>query len=489
MFIKSVVFPTTCLALAISSAVQASSHREAPFITENPKVDATDFYAFRSYEPGRSGFVTLLANYNPLQDAYGGPNYFSMSPDAVYEIHVDNNGDAKEDLTFQFDFSQRLGNAGKGIALPIDGKDIPVPLINVGPVTKQDQTAANFREFYTLNVIKGDRRTGESKQAMNADTNRGFFGKPLDNIGSKTFSIQSYEHYANTFIQKVRLNGCPTGAQVGRVFVGQRKDPFAVNLGEIFDLVNTNPVGAVDAEVDTLKDKNVTTLALEVPIDCLKGSGNGIIGLWTTASLPQTSSLLEEPKNLRAKTSTGPWVQVSRLGMPLVNEVVIGLPDKNRFNASEPKDDAQFLDYVTKPTLPVLLNVLFGVQAPTVNGRPDLVAAFLTGLKGVNANGSVGEMLRLNMNIAPTAKADQKNLGVAAGDAAGFPNGRRPGDDVVDAEIRVAMGLLCHLGLNLCTPEEATSGNLPYTDGVLQSAEQFTASFPYLTTPLAGSPN
>lgn len=489
MKLKLMILPMTCLALAIANAVQASSHREAPFITENPNVDATDFYAFRSYEAGRDGFVTLIANYNPLQDAYGGPNYFSMSPDAIYEIHVDNNGDAKEDLTFQFDFSQRLGNEGKGISLPIDGKDIAVPLINIGPVTKQDPAAVNFREFYTLNVIKGDRRTGESMKAMNADTNRGFFGKPLDNIGGKTFSTQAYEHYANTFIQKVRLNACPAGAQIGRVFVGQRKDSFAVNLGEVFDLVNTNPVGAPDAELDALRDKNVTTLALEVPIACLKGSGNGIVGLWTTASLPQTSSLLAEPKHLRAKTSTGPWVQVSRLGMPLVNEVVIGLPDKNRFNASHPKDDTQFLDYVTKPTLPVLLNALFGVEAPTVSGRPDLVAAFLTGLKGVNENGSVGEMLRLNMNIAPTAKAQQKNLGVAAGDTAGFPNGRRPGDDVVDAEIRVAMGLFCHLSLNLCTPDQAASGNLPYTDGVLQTAEQFNDSFPYLMTPLAGSPN
>lgn len=489
MSIKLMLFPMTCLAIAMSSALQASSHREAPFITENPKVDATDFYAFRSYEMGREGFVTLIANYNPLQDAYGGPNYFSMSSDAIYEIHVDNNGDAKEDLTFQFDFSQRLGNEGKGIALPIDGKNIPVPLVNVGPVTKQDQTTANFREFYTLHLIKGDRRTGEAFKVMNAETDRGFFGKPLDNIGGKTFSTQAYAEYAHTFIQKVRLNGCPSNAQIGRVFVGQRKDPFAVNLGEIFDLVNTNPLGATDGEVDDLADKNVTTLALELPIACLKGNGDGIIGVWTTASLPKNSTLLETPKSLKAKNSTGPWVQVSRLGMPLVNEVVIGLPDKNRFNASQPKDDAQFLDYVTKPTLPVLLNALFGVEAPTVKNRPDLVAAFLTGLKGVNANGSVGEMLRLNMNIPATPKASQKNLGVAAGDSAGFPNGRRPGDDIVDAEIRVAMGLLCHLSLNLCTPEQAANGNLPYTDGVTQNAEQFNASFPYLTTPIDGSPN
>ncbi|HPY41975.1 MAG TPA: DUF4331 domain-containing protein, partial [Thiolinea sp.] len=317
MFAKSIMLPMTCLALAVSSAVQASSHREAPFITENPKVDATDFYAFRSYEAGREGFVTLIANYNPLQDAYGGPNYFSMSPDAIYEIHVDNNGDSKEDLTFQFDFSQRLGDQGKGIALPIDGKNIPVPLINVGPVTTSDISKANFRELYTLTLIKGDRREGSAFKAMNAN-GRETFSKPLDNIGGKTFSVQSYDDYANAFIQSVRLNGCPANAQMGRMFVGQRKDPFAVNLGEIFDLVNTNPLGTTDGEKDALADKNVTTLALEVPIACLKGSGNGIVGLWTTASLPQTSSLLESPKNLKAKTSTGPWIQVSRLGMPLV---------------------------------------------------------------------------------------------------------------------------------------------------------------------------
>jgi hypothetical protein len=240
-----------------------------------------------------------------------------------------------------------------------------------------------------------------------------------------------------------------------------------------------------------LADKNVTTFALEVPIGCLTGgNSNGIFGAWTTASLPQVSVLDPTPDKLKAKVSGGAWTQVSRLGMPLVNEVVIGLPDKNLFNASQPKDDAaQFLNYVTNPSLPVLLNALFGVTAPTVEGRPDLVAAFLTGLKGVNADGSAAEMLRLNTGIAPTMKAHQNNLGVAAGDSAGFPNGRRPGDDVVDAELRVAMGLLCHLPLGLCTPEQAPSGTIPYTDGTPQNAGQFGEAFPYLTTPLAGSPN
>ena len=195
------------------------------------------------------------------------------------------------------------------------------------------------------------------------------------------------------------------------------------------------------------------------------------------------------PKNLKVRYGGGNWVQVSRLGTPLVNEVVIGLPDKDRFNGSEPKHDTQFLHYVTNPTLPALLQVLFNVTPPTDTGRPDLVAAFLTGLKGLNADGSTGEMLRLNTGIAPTAKASQKNLGVAVGDNAGFPNGRRPGDDIVDAELRVAMGLLCHLNLGLCTPAQAPSGLLPLTDGTAQNADQFDDAFPYLKAPLPGSPN
>ncbi|CAA6823405.1 MAG: FIG00729359: hypothetical protein [uncultured Thiotrichaceae bacterium] len=471
---------------AISSASMASSHREAPFITENPKVDATDFYLFRSYEPNREDYVTLIANYNPLQDAYGGPNYFSLSPEALYEIHVDNNGDAVEDVSFQFKFTKALGNAGAGISLDINGKDMAVPLKNIGPVTSTDDSALNFKESYSLTMVDGDRRTGNKTPVLNDSDGSTSFAKPLDNIGDKTFSQQSYDQYANSFIYDVNLSSCPEGAQDGRVFVGQRKESFAVNLGEIFDLVNTNPVGPVDGESNQLADKNITTFALEVPIACL-GEDNDVIAAWTSASLPQVRVLDPNPSFTQPLVSGGAWTQVSRLGMPLVNEVVIGLPDKNRFNASEPKDDAQFADYVTNPTLPTLLQVLFGVKAPTVENRPDLVAAFLTGFTGVNANGSVAEMQRLNTAIAPTIKAEQNNLGVAAGDNAGFPNGRRPGDDTVDAALRVSMGLLCHLPLDLCTPEQAESGTLAYTDGVLQNAAQFDDSFPYLTTPISGA--
>jgi len=476
------------LALAIAGTSQASSHREAPFITEIPKADATDFYAFNSYEPGRGGFVTLIANYNPLQDPYGGPNYFSMSRDALYEIHVDNTGDSVEDLTFQFRFSDTLGGAtGNGITLPIDGKDVAVPLKNVGGVTAASNAALNYKESYTLTTVVGDRRTGTKNVATNTAGGASTFAKPYDNIGSKTFP--DYATYADSFKYNVKLAGCPAGSDIGKVFVGQRKDSFAVNLGEIFDLVNTNPLGGVDDETDDLADKNVTTLALEVPIGCLTGGNdNGIIGTWTTASMPQVRVLDPTPKALQAQINSGAWTQVSRLGMPLVNEVVIGLPDKNLFNASEPKDDGQFIDYVTNPTLPALIEILYPIApAPSNFPRNDLVAAFLTGLEGVNNNGSVGEMIRLNTGIAATALADQSNFGVAGGDNAGFPNGRRPGDDVVDAELRVAMGLLCHLGLGLCEPADAPAGLAPITDGVEQRPDQFDNAFPYLTTPIGGS--
>ena len=457
------------LAAAVSVALplttSASSHREAPGITKRPKVDGTDFYMFRSYEAGREGFVTLVADYLPLQDPYGGPNYFTLDPDARYEIKVDNDGDAREDLTFRF----RFRNQSRNIALPIGapGKQVSVavPVINVGPISAADNSALNVVESYTVEVVRGD----DTRFLRNAATGEARFEKPVDNIGNK--SLPDYESYAAAHTYDVRIPGCSDG----RLFVGQRKDPFVVNLGEVFDLVNvTNPLGPVDAEADDLADKNVTSLILEVPISCLTSKRTPVIGAWTTASLPRG-----------LKNTDDDWAQVSRLSAPLVNEVVIGLKDKDRFNASEPKFDAQFASYVTNPTLPAILEILFGaagVKAPTLFPRADLVAAFLTGVPGLNVNGSVAEMLRLNTSTAPKAAAAQSNLGVIGGDVAGFPNGRRPGDDVVDIELRVAMGKLLPLA-------SAPSGQLAFTDGALVNASFFSDRFPYLRTPLPGSPN
>lgn len=467
----------------------ASSHREAPFITRHPKIDATDFYMFRSYEPGREGFVTLIANYVPLQDPVAGPNYFSMDPDALYEIHIDNNGDAREDLSFQF----RFQNTNKDTQLTVGGKKVSIPLvINGGAIDDRNPAGLNLRETYSVNVVRGDRRGGARSAVTSATGGGNLFDKPVDNIGAK--SIPDYASYAAKHVYAVNIPGCATPA---RMFVGQRKDPFVVNLGETFDLVNIKaPAVEFSANAergarDDLAGKNVTSIELEVAISCLTSGNDPVIGGWTTASLRQ-GRLLNPAPGASASKEGGAWTQVSRLGMPLVNEVVIGLKDKDRFNHSKPAADAQFADYVTNPTLPALVEILYGsagAKAPTNFPRNDLVAAFLTGVKGLNQPATVtpSEMLRLNTSIAPAPAAAQKRLGVIDGDNAGFPNGRRPGDDVVDIALRVVMGKLCTLNLG-CAPSDAPAGGLRFTDGAYLDASFVSNAFPYLKTPLPGSP-
>ena len=496
------------LALATTGGALASSHREAPFITEHPKVDGTDFYLFNSYEPGRQDFVTVIANYLPLQDAYGGPNYFTLDPEALYQIHLDNNGDAREDLTFTFQISNDLANNGKGLAVPAGSKTTAVPLRNIGVVSAADTSALNESETYTLKVTKGNRYYGQSAFVTNADGGGRTFKKPYDYVGTKSFGVPpAYANYARAHLYNINIPDCSVP---GRMFVGQRKEPFAVNLGTIFDLVNApaavvvggNTTAGRNLVPSTIDDKNITTFALELPKSCILGKDkNGktldVVAGWTTASARQAWILNAfKPTHKLPVLKVGPFVQVSRLGMPLVNEVVIGLPDKNRFNGAEPKDDGQFADYVTNPSLPELLEILFGaagVVAPNQFPRADLVAAFLTGVDGVNANGSTAEMTRLNTAIAATPKGMQSDLGAAlcfvngvltlsnpGCDPAGFPNGRRPGDDVVDIELRVAMGYLLPAAV-------APSGQLGFTDAVGQNDGQFDAAFPYLTTPNAGA--
>jgi len=482
------------VALALLGTVQAfaSSHREAPLIAGMPRADATDFYLFRSYEPGRERFVTLIANYLPLQDPYGGPNFFQLDPRALYEIHIDNNGDGREDLTFQF----RFASTNRNNAFKVGGVDVPIPLVNNGgPIDDVNPPGLNVRETYSVFVTRGDRRHGARGRVVGTD-GASMFDKPVDNIGNK--SIPDYPAYAARHVHEVTIPGCGVPA---RMFVGQRKDSFAVNLAETFDLVNYRaPAVEFDPNAersarDDLADKNVTTIALEVAASCLTAPGgrDPVIGGWTTASLPRTRTLDADPDGgPPVMKEGGPWAQVSRLGMPLVNEVVVGLKDKDRFNASEPSGDARFLVYVTNPTLPALVETLFGsagVKAPTNFPRNDLVATFLTGVKGLNQPARVtpAEMLRLNTAIAPVPKGAQKRLGVIDGDNAGFPNGRRPGDDVVDIELRVAMGKLCTLNLG-CAPADAPSGAVRFTDGAFLDDSAFTAAFPYLAPPLSGSP-
>jgi hypothetical protein len=469
----------------------ASSHREAPFLTNAPKVDGTDFYMFRSYAPGRQDYVTLIADFIPFQDPQGGPNFYQFDQNALYEIHIDNNGDAKEDITFQL----RFKNTSKRTALNIGGKQVLIPLINSSTISGVNPASLNVRETYTIDMVKGDRRTG-TRTRLASTGGVSEFDKPVDNIGDKTFGgATGYETYANQHIYDVAIPGCGTG----RVFVGQRKEPFYIAVGKIFDLFNLNPLGAESAgNKNDLEGKNVSAIALEVPIACLAVAGEPVIGGYATASVRQGRLINPTPASgiNGAVKEGGPWAQVSRVGMPLVNEVIIGMDDKDRFNTSKPKDDAQFINYVTNPVLPAVVETLFpSAKAPTNFPRNDLVTVFLKGLPGVNQPRNVvaSEMLRLNTTIAPTVLASQNALGVAGGDNAGFPNGRRPGDDIVDVSLRVAMGALCALtGTNDtlgvgCKPADAPAGALKLTDGVRKSATDFKPAFPYLNTPLPGN--
>jgi hypothetical protein len=458
----------------------ASSHREAPEIAGMPRVDGTDFYMFRSYEPGRSEYITFLANYIPLQDPEGGPNFFNLDPNALYQIHVATDGNADSDIIFSFSFTTTY----KNLAVDANGKEIPVPLINIGPVSDSGANL-NVSQSYTIEVSKEGWGSASVQNVTSGGTR---FWKPADNIGNK--SIPDYAAYAKTFVYEVSI---PTCSALGRVFVGQRKEGFVANLGEIFDLVNLNPVGARDGQPNALYDKNVTSIALEVPTSCLTAKGQTVIGGYTTASMRKD----------------GQWRQVSRLGMPLVNELVIGLPDKDKFNQSRPAGDAQFLKYVTNPSVPVLLHALFG-SAAMVPGTPrdDLVAVYLTGVKGLNQpiNAVPSEMLRLNTATPVTAIASQNDLGVLGGDLAGFPNGRRPYDDVVDITLRAAEGALCGFGGAMDCGTEKTDPNhgAPYTDGAraagpdsanlhlggaVKATDTYLGVFPYLNTPIPGSPN
>lgn len=499
----------------------ASSHREAPGISKFPKVDGTDFYMFRSYEPGRSAYVTFLANYQGLQGPSNGPNYYTLDENGIYEIQIDNVGDGSEHLTFQFAIQNQL-TGGTGITLNVGGKTEAIPLRAVPVVSGLNQNVGET-EGYTLTLITGDRRSGTRQPVTNANGGGSTFVKPLDNIGNKT--IPQYDAYANQFIYTVNIPGCSTP---GRVFVGQRADAFAVNLGGAFDSVNFVPIegdsapGAGDgkgfpggitqdhANDEVMGKFNVTTFALEVPITCLTGSGNGVIGAWTTASLPQARLLDPQPSYKAPALHGGPYVEVSRLGMPLVNELVVGLPDKDFWNASNPKDDAYFLNYVTNPTFPAILNLLFlapvnatlGTSftnlAPSNFPRNDLVATFLTGFPSLNQLKTVtpSEMLRLNTGVNPTPRGSQSTFGVVGDDLAGYPNGRRPGDDSVDITLRVAMGRLCYpvpingtpTDLGLCKPSDAPVGNVAFTDGAPVHDTDVLNAFPYLNSPIPGSP-
>jgi hypothetical protein len=459
----AVVAAVTAAAAAVltgPTGATASSHREAPLIADDPAADNTDVYAFVS--PDAPDTVTLIANYIPLEDPAGGPNYYKFDPSVEYAIHVDNDGDADDDVRYVFRFKTDVGNGGTF-------------LYNTGPVGS-DGTSASLNVKQTYSVTRVTR-------AGSGALGSGLVVPPA-NIGPR--SNPSYDPYAGV----VSLGG-------GRkVFAGPRDDPFFVDLGSIFDLGGLRPFNAFHifppntsaAGQDGVLNYNTHTIAIQVPkTDVVRAPNtNGVVGIYASASRPKIRILGGDG----SVDANGPLVQVSRLGNPLVNEVIIPLGKKDRWNASDPKDDVQFEQHYLKPELAGLVNFLYpGLPDTPTDGRTDLVAVLLTGVKLPDGTpftftGSRrADLLRLNTAIPPTANPNK--LGVLAGDLQGFPNGRRLADDVTDIELRaVACGYGAPLNglLGLCN----LSPNNTVGDGVDSNENAFLPNFPYVAAPNQG---
>jgi hypothetical protein len=456
---------------------QASSHRDAPLISEDPTADNTDLYAFVSPESGRSDHVTLIANYIPLEEPGDGPNYFRFSDDVVYEIMVDTNGDAREDVTYQFKFNTNVAALSRNTFLYNTGQ-IGMP---PNPSDPSSQYAnLNQQQSYTVAEIRGDRRKGGGTVLL-----QGARVAPI-NIGPRSVGTQAqYEALADAAVHTVGTN--PSDI---RVFAGPRDEGFYVDLMGAFDLLNVRNPG-----VDTTSGFNVHTIAIELPKSRLQAMGDtdGVVGVWASASRPGTTILRSG-----MVSATGNLQQVSRLGNPLVNEVLIPLAAKDKFNASEPHDDGDsFAPYIINPGATqggaALIPLLNGLTNCTpVNGRSDLELALLKGIPGgvvpgfpgnrdtQRRRGPVsGDMLHLNYNIAPAASPNR--LGLLGGDIAGFPNGRRVGDDVTDIDLKAAAGAVLHVLGAINCPASLTLG-----DNVDANDVPYLTHFPYLGTPHQG---
>jgi len=440
----------------------ASSHREAPLIAEDPLADPTDVYAFRS--PDKPDTVTLVANFVPFQQPAGGPNFYRFGDDVLYQIHVDNVGDGRPHVTFNYRFTTKTNNPNTFLY-----DNVPP----VGPITCSGHTYQNWNrpQTYTLSV---ERNGYTSTIAQNLVT-------PPSQVGPKV--TPNYDRLAGC----ATYNSLPGGISS---FAGQRDDPFYADLGRIFDLID---VGSTP-HVDYLAGLNVNSIVLRVPIKMLQGpnANDSVIGVWATTSRQQLTLRGDDGQ----KRNFGAWTQVGRLGNPLVNEVVIPLGKKDRFNASQPKDDGQFLSFVKRPELSTYLNALFDKDVPVNVDRTDLVTTFLTGIKAIGnqpANVTASEQLRLNMAtpVTHTNPNDVNRLGALgeflSGKAPeGYPNGRRLGDDAVDISVLAVAGVLCQpstaatLGFQQC---RNTNVNLGLGDGVDRNDKKFLTAFPYVATP------
>lgn len=456
---------TAILALSLLVSANASSHREAPLITEDPVADNTDVYAFVS--PDDPDTVTLISNWIPFENPAAGPNFYRFGKDVLYQINVDNNGDAVDDVTFEFRFSDHIRNPDTFLAA-------------TGPIESLDDPDYNLHQTYSVAVVKGGERTVLANDLL----------VPPSNIGPR--STPDYPSLANEAIHE--LNGGIS------VFAGQRDEAFYVDLGSVFDLGGLRPFNeahAIPLPAEPGKDStagfNVHSIALKVPTEYLTVSDEQpVIGVWSTTYRRGTRVFAGH--NGSRPMHNGPFVQVSRLGNPLVNEVVIPLALKDAFNSLKPKDDAKTLSQpadsrgvtiplVQDPELAGIITQLYGIETPPAP-RNDLVSIFLTGIADLNQPPNVqpSEMLRLNTSIAPSDSDPnaQDRLGLLAGETDGFPNGRRLGDDTVDIALRAVAG-----GTPF-TPDFNKSPNNALGDGVDRNDKRLLRTFPYIPHPHSG---
>ena len=453
-----------------------SSHREAPEISKDPVADSTDLYAFVS--PDNPDTVTLIANYIPLEGPAGGPNFYEFGNDVLYEIHVDNDGDGEPEISYQFRFHTRLTTPDSF-------------LYNTGPIKSLKDPTWNSKQFYS--VTRVDRH---GAHVLGRD-----LACPPCNVG--ILSTPDYE--ANLGSKAVHRLGHGI-----KVFAGQRAEEFYVDLGSIFDLANLRPfqqanvfgkmAGLVSQPGVNATDKlNVHSIAIQVPIHHLVHRGRPTIGVWTTASRPRVRIAAD---NGGSSLHHGPFAQVSRLGNPLINEVIIALESKDRWNRQPPVHDKQFAHYYAHPELSGLLPVLYPGVFPHLakldksgKVRADIEAILLTGIpKGIvkgftNFTGPIqADMLRLNTSIPPTPPKSVNILGLLGGDPAGFPNGRRIVDDVVTIELRALAGLT----YPLIDPKYVVDPTVKVlTDGLTNTSvtNKPLARFPYMGVPYDGYNN
>lgn len=453
-----------------------SSHREAPEISKDPVADNTDTYAFVS--PDKSDTVTIITNYIPFEGPDGGPNFYEFGEDVLYEIHVSNNKSVDSDIKYQFRFYTKTRNPNTF-------------LYNTGQITSIDSPNWNRPQFYS--VTRVDEHGHSSVLAED-------LACPPCNIGPR-----STPNYANLAAQAI--HHLPNGVTV---FAGQRAEGFYADLGAIFDLLDLRPFenlhlipSPATKGVNGLNRLNVHTIAIQIPKKDLTSDGSypsdpksdkSVIGVYGSASRRMYKKYDSDNDNV------GPWVQVSRLGNPLVNEVIIPLGKKNYWNHQSPAEDSQFANYVAHPELAGLIPVLYPGVFPNLAAldaskaaRADLVAILLTGLpSGIiqgfqNYTGSKqADLLRLNMAIAPSSNPNIN--GILGGDLAGFPNGRRVEDDVVTIELRAVAGVTYPLVAPSYKPDGAAA---LVTDGVTPANVDapYLSSFPYLGTPYDGFDN